>query len=1482
MRIAVLGPLEVRSDTGGPVTVPGAKERLLLALLAAEAPGAVSVDRLVEHLWDGDRPPSARKSLQVHLVRLRRALEPQRPRGSPGRYVVRRGAGYSLAVTADELDALGVGELVSRGRARLVTGDAAGAEEVLTAALGLWRGEPFEDWPDAGFAAAERRRLAELRAGARTALLEVRLALGGQAEVVGDLEALVTEDPLREDWWRLLVLALYRSGRQGDALAALQRARRVLAEELGADPGPQLRALEAAVLAQDPALDASDALAPVDGRSPVRPPRPAAATCPFKGLAPYQAVDADLFHGRDRTVTTLVARLVDTPLVVVSGSSGVGKSSLVRAGLLPGLARGALPGSAAWTPVVLTPGSSPVDALAALPGDARPDAPVVLVCDQLEELWAPGVHPGERAAFLDTVLGLIDDGVVVRCVAAVRGDHVGRLAEHAAFADRIGAALVLVPPLTEAELRDVVREPAAAVGLTVEEELVDAVVVDVLGRPGALPLLSTALVGTWERRRGDRLTLAGYLEAGGVTASLIRSAEEAWAALDEEEQQVARRLLVRLADTDEGGALVRRPVPLAELDLDGDTGAARRRVIDAFVARRLLSLDGERLDVVHEALLTGWPRLARWLDDDAAGRAVRGHLTPAAQEWQRRGRPDDELYRGARLGAALDWAGAGDELTAGEREFLEASKARADAELRAAQQRAVTEARGRRRLRWLAVGLAGVLVVALVTAVLAVRSEQAADRATAVAEETSVVADANRLAALSGTAESLDLTYLLAVQGFRLRDTPETRGTLLGTLVERRRVVRAENLNGGGPLGSLADGGQTIFIGHEIIGGQIYSWSVDSPDPPRLIADVEEGWEGWRATAASPTDPLLLTAGTGESGPWVRAVDADGGVREILSGSEVGGEPIGAVVLPDGLRARLLVAGAGDGPRTTWRLVEVDLVDGGRRETGVQGVAPGALPDVAALMAADGSTAVLVDPPSRTAVFVELDTGRQARLEAPTDDPAIYFEVRALPTGAALLGSDGGVRLYDGNGRIRQQFDAAPGQMNDLDVAPDGTWGVTTGAEGSVVLWDIDAATGRWSEKEALTGAGGIVGTAMIDPSGDRMYTLSSDGMLTVWDVSPTGGFGVPRPGLDDRWITDEPAVVQPGELVVLPTRPFGSAVRGDWPYSGPGTAEVVATFIDPRTGEVVDEVPVGNTLEDAWSGASVAVSPDRSLIAVSSGLAVTVLDARSRDSVTTFEVPPAGYPGPDGRPLPVGVVGAVAWAADGSRLFVGVQSGDPVVSAAGGAVLAVDTRSWEISDEAATDVVPEALEVSPDGRSLAVGGGWGTVLEIRDTATLQVQSAVGVENPIRARDFAWSPDGGSLLVASEGGDLNVVDTTTWEAQATTLDAFGPPMQVELLPDGRTAVIAAWTFTVFDLERGVVRNELPAGAGNLQASTFMVPDPIDELVVLSDNEWAMRYPMTPSAWVRAACAIVDRDLTRAEWERYLPGRPYTPTCTDGG
>jgi hypothetical protein len=219
-------------------------------------------------------------------------------------------------------------------------------------------------------------------------------------------------------------------------------------------------------------------------------------------------------------------------------------------------------------------------------------------------------------------------------------------------------------------------------------------------------------------------------------------------------------------------------------------------VVEAFVNRRLLAVDADRLEVAHEALLTGWPRLARWLEDDAVGRTVRRHLAPAALEWEHGGRPADELYRGARLSAALDWAaGADADATALERQYLDASKAQADAELRAAQERAEREAEraereaaSRRRTRRLAAGLAVVLVLALLAAGLAVRYQRDADARAADADAATTVADANRLAALSTTVGPLDLSLLLAAQAVRLAKTPETQDGLLAAL--RRAPAR--------------------------------------------------------------------------------------------------------------------------------------------------------------------------------------------------------------------------------------------------------------------------------------------------------------------------------------------------------------------------------------------------------------------------------------------------------------------------------------------------------------------------------------------------------------------------------------------------------------------------------------------------------------------------------------------------------------------
>ncbi|WP_456954890.1 nSTAND1 domain-containing NTPase [Geodermatophilus sp. SYSU D00867] len=1447
------------------MAVPGAKERLLLAVLAAGAPAVVPTDRIVEELWDGDPPASARKSLQAHLVRLRSALEPDRPRGSTGRHVVRRGPGYALAVERGDLDALALGDLATRGRAALAAGDPAAAAELLGAALRLWRGDPYADWPDAPFAEAERRRLTELRDGALTACTEARLALGEAAALVPDLERLVTEQPLREEWWRLLVLALYRAGRQADALGAARRARSVLAEELGADPGPALRAAEAAVLAQDPALD------PV----PVPVPAPASGACPYMGLRAYRAEDAPLFAGRERVVATLAARLVDAPLLAVSGPSGAGKSSVVRAGLVPALAAGALPGSAGWQPVVLLPGRRPVDALADLTGEDPPSRPVLLVCDQFEELWAAGVDPAERTAFLDAVLALLDDGFVARCVVVVRGDAVGRLAEHPGLVDRLGPALVLVPPMTDPELRAVVRDPAAAVGLRVEDDLVDAVVADGLGRPGALPLLSTALVGTWERRRGDLLTLAGYVAAGGVAGALARSAEAAYAALDEPARELARRLFVRLADVDDAGALVRRPLPTADLGPDGP----RRAVAEEFLARRLLSVDADRLEVTHEALLTAWPRLVRWLEEDAAGRAVRRHLTPAAREWDAAGRPDDELYRGARLTAALDWAaGAGDEPTPVEQAFLAASRAHAERDLADAREQARLEVRRRRRTRRLAVGLAAVLVLALVAAGLAVSFQRDAEDRATEAERASRVADANWLASRTGVAPSLDTAVLLAATAVRLAETPETQDGLLALLAEHQRVVRAVPFPGR-VMGGRVDGAGTLWLG---VGDRIVTWPVTGGGMPRVVVHLDGTWGDWMGADPSPGTDTLATSGvSGDGEPWVRLVGADGRVTRLLEGSGVGGSPLAVSHTSGGEALAVLVAtpppGDPEGP-AAWRLRTVPAGGGPPADTGVSGTAPAALGDLEVDLDARSRLAVLWSRGGGPAVLVDLASGGQTPLPVDARD-ATSVGFQLVGDGVVQFWDDGGVTRHGRDGRVEQQLEAHTAPVHRVAVSPAG-WAVTAGDDGVVVRWDVDPVTREWSRPEVLTGHRGDVVVAEADPTGERLVTAGLDDTAVVWDLRPDGAFGADYPALDGRWVSNRPRVLGTTGTVVVPTRPV-TRVTGADPLDTPDdTRSVAATFLDPESGAVVHEVPLGETAPQVFFGSSVAVRPDGGAVAVTWGLGASVLDGQGRRLVPDVVLPPEGHLW-DGVPLPATVIWSAGWTRDGSRLLLGTE-GDPDTGE-GARLLVVDPATGEVEDRRDVGVSAQAISPSPDGALLAVASATTEQVVLLDADTLEVATTVDLLDSDRPFDVAWSPDGRLLAVVGDAGLLHVVDVGTGRAREPVAVSPSSLLQAEWLPDGRTVATAATDGTValFDVERGLPRTgPVRAAATGTATHTHLLPGPDDELVAFSGEVPGRRYPLDPDEWLRAACDLAGRDLTRAEWERFLPAREWRPTCTD--
>jgi hypothetical protein len=442
-----------------------------------------------------------------------------------------------------------------------------------------------------------------------------------------------------------------------------------------------------------------------------------------------------------------------------------------------------------------------------------------------------------------------------------------------------------------------------------------------------------------------------------------------------------------------------------------------------------------------------------------------------------------------------------------------------------------------RRSRLLVGGAVVALVAALVTARLMVRSADEAVRA----------ATADRLAALSSTAVPLDTAVLLAAEAFRLADTSASRAALETVVTDHPRVLRAVSF-AGNPLDPVLSGGRVVTFG---TGVSVLGWSVATADPPHLLMGIPPEWGAWIVAAPSPVDEVVLGAGVAGSGPWLRTVSArDGTSRLLLQGEQLGGRPVDGAVRADGARALLLVAApAAEAPDdgTRWTLLDVDLRDGTRRPTGISGTTAVAVEGVRADFADDGGTFVVWDDTgSAPAVLVDVGTARQTAVTAPRD-PTRGTGFRAFPGGAAQLWDDGAVTLVGPDGSTVQRLGVHGSPVQDVVVAPDGTWAVTVDAVGRVVRWDVDPVTRRWSGSESLAGHTASVVGVEVDAAGRTLVTVSRDHSILSWRMGPRDG-GAAHRAPDDpaAWLAAACAVaardLEPAEWRrYLPGRPWRS-----------------------------------------------------------------------------------------------------------------------------------------------------------------------------------------------------------------------------------------------------------------------------------------------------------------------------------------------------
>lgn len=1107
-------------------------------------------------------------------------------------------------------------------------------------------------------------------------------------------------------------------------------------------------------------------------------PEPQEGPCPYRGLAVFDEEHAPFYFGRDAQVQRLLEQLRRGRFIAVIGPSGSGKSSLVRAGLIPRIRAGAVPHSQEWDVHVLRPGAHPLAALAAqvlalqpTPGmqttvdrlaadertlhlataavlaDAAPEARVLFVVDQCEEVFTLCRDDDERRAFLANVhYATAVPGGRAAVVLTLRADFYARLARYPALAQFVQSRQMLIGELAEDELRQAIEEPARVVGLDVAPELVDTILADVLREPGILPLLQHALLETWRRRRGGALTLAGYRESGGVQRGLAERAETLFGELTPECQVVAHDVVLRLIQPGDGTEDTRRQISMRELS----TVAAAELVEDVvrrMVDERLLTTsvdtargeDERRVEISHEALIRGWPRLQDWIQTDRAGLRIHRQLTVAAEEWHRLGDDEGVLYRGGKLAEANEWADRADRrLNALERDFLAASRS---AEL------AARSARRRRRRRGLSALVAGLVALSVLVQVAVYYAQQARlQRDYALSQ---------RLAASAASVVDVDpsLSLALAMRAYSTAPTAAAEQILRQAMSESRQTAALRD--GDGPVygAQLFAGGRSMISGGA--DGTVRIWDA----PGRHVTDRIAGHAGKVTGVAATADGRYL-ASTGADGS-VALLTGPSHERSVVVAPTPGVYGTSVAFSTDG---RLLATSLSDG---TVRVVDVAT---GHEVRNLRISTEPVFHVAFAPAGASGPNLVITAVGDGTAQVWDAGTGRQVSVlrghAGWVLGAAFQPDGRSVVTG----GVDGTVRVWDVvTGAERKAMQVDTQAVIAVDVSPDGRRLVTGGEDGLVRVWGIDGV-----ELARLPGHFGAVIGVGFDATGDQVVTAGTDGSVRFWD-----------PGTDDAAaLTSAQAAFSPdgrrvvvggtdGHVRVLATDGLVQQLDLD------GAQGRCFPRFSPDGSRIVSAAEDGSVrVWDANSGADIAVlHPHR---AVAWAAQLDPRDERVISGAQDGTVVLSNLVDHSEVRLPVqrGAVNVAAFSPDGSTI---VTAGDDGI-----------VRLWGSSAKPRLlmghDGAVRGVAFSPDGSLLASAGVDGTVRVWQTAGGTAAAVLRGHQGSVNAVHFA--PDG-RLTSVGDDGTVRVWDSATSRLLVTLRVHTGPARSVDISPDGRLTLTAS-------------------------------------------------------------------------------------------